>query len=53
VSSARAALLLIDLGFPRARALRGGVSAWRAAGNPLAPLPVPVPVAWGGATVGT
>jgi rhodanese-related sulfurtransferase len=38
VSSARAALSLIDKGFARARPLRGGVSGWRERGHPVEPL---------------
>ena len=40
-----AALTLIELGYLRARALRGGVQRWRALGFPLAPAPVvPLPL---------
>jgi len=35
--------MLIELGFRRARALRGGIQGWRVAGNPLAPLAQPLP----------
>jgi rhodanese-related sulfurtransferase len=38
VSSARAALLLVEMGFLGARALRGGIAAWREAGHPLEPV---------------
>jgi 3-mercaptopyruvate sulfurtransferase SseA len=38
VSSARAALTLTQMGFSRARPLRGGVSGWRERGHRLEPL---------------
>jgi len=42
-SSARAARLLKDVGITAAKALRGGLDAWRAAGFPLGELSAPHP----------
>jgi len=44
VSSARAALLLVEMGFRGARALRGGIAAWREAGHPLEPVTGSLPL---------